>query len=108
MIEKWRDEFVVSAITEFELLYGAANSDDPAGEATKVTEFLKRFESVAFGRHAAALAGELRAELESIGKMIGSMDLLIAATAIVRGATVVTHNVDEFSRVPHLEWEDWE
>jgi tRNA(fMet)-specific endonuclease VapC len=107
MNEKWRDEFTVSAMTEFELLYGAANSDNPQQEEIKVLEFLRRFECVPFGRHAAALAGQLRVDLESRGKMIGPFDLLIAATAIVRGAKLVTHNVEEFSRVPHLEWEDW-
>jgi tRNA(fMet)-specific endonuclease VapC len=107
MNEKWRDEFVLSAITEFELLYGAANSSDPSREEIKVTEFLGRFESVPFGRHAAALAALLRAPLEAGGKMIGPFDLLIAATAIIRGAKLITHNTDEFSRVPHLDWEDW-
>jgi tRNA(fMet)-specific endonuclease VapC len=107
MSEKWRDEFVISAITEFELLYGAANSQNPKAEEAKVHEFLSRFESVPFGRHAAAMAGQLRSELEATGNVIGPFDLLIAATALIRGATLVTHNVGEFARVPHLEWEDW-
>jgi tRNA(fMet)-specific endonuclease VapC len=107
MNEKWRDDFVISAMTEFELLYGAANSDNPIEEETKVSNFLRRFECAPFGRHAAALAGQLRVDLEAQGKMIGPFDLLIAATAIIRGAKLITHNVDEFSRVPHLDWEDW-
>ena len=69
--------------------------------------FLRKFECVPFGRHAAALAGQLRVGLEAQGKMIGPFDLLIAATAIIRGAKLITHNVAEFSRIPHLEWEDW-
>jgi tRNA(fMet)-specific endonuclease VapC len=107
MNERWRDEFVLSAITEFELLYGAANSKYPIGEEAKALEFIRRFECVPFNRHAAALAGQLRADLESRGEMIGSLDFLIAVTAIIRGARLITHNTSEFSRVPHLEWEDW-
>ncbi len=39
--------------------------------------------------------------------MIGGNDLLIAATAVVNGATLVTRNVGEFSRVAGLAVEDW-
>jgi tRNA(fMet)-specific endonuclease VapC len=38
---------------------------------------------------------------------VGSNDLRIAATALVRRATVVTANVRDFSRVPGLDIEDW-
>ena len=40
--------------------------------------------------------------------MIGPNDLLIAAIAVVHGATLITHNVREFSRVVGLTYEDWE
>jgi tRNA(fMet)-specific endonuclease VapC len=34
--------------------------------------------------------------------------MLIAAQALRLGATVVTHNTREFSRVPGLKCEDWQ
>ena len=40
--------------------------------------------------------------------LIGPNDLLIAAIAVAHGATLVTHNVPEFSRVEGLTYEDWE
>lgn len=52
--------------------------------------------------------GRLRAELERRGELIGTLDLLIAAQALRLGATVVTHNIEEFSRVPGLTVEDWQ
>jgi tRNA(fMet)-specific endonuclease VapC len=108
MIDHWRDEFSISAITEFELYYGALGANRPELEVAKVRDFLVPFECVPFARHAAQLAADLRVELERLGQMIGPLDLQIAATAIIRKATLVTHNVKEFSRVPHLKWEDWE
>ena len=39
--------------------------------------------------------------------MIGPFDRQIAAIALVHGLTVVTNNVDEFSRVKGLKVEDW-
>lgn len=38
---------------------------------------------------------------------IGPLDTLIAAHARSMGATVVTSDVGEFSRVPELEVENW-
>jgi len=43
-----------------------------------------------------------------LGKPIGPNDLMIAATALVHGAVLITHNTREFSRVEGLQIEDWE
>ena len=51
--------------------------------------------------------GEIRCELERIGRPIGFNDLLIAAHARFLDPTLVTHNTDEFARVPGLVLEDW-
>jgi tRNA(fMet)-specific endonuclease VapC len=40
--------------------------------------------------------------------LIGPYDLLIAAIALANGVTLVTHNTDEFKRVPELTLEDWQ
>lgn len=51
--------------------------------------------------------GEIRAYLEGIGKPIGYNDLFIAAHALALDVTLVTNNVNEFSRVPGLRLENW-
>lgn len=45
--------------------------------------------------------------LQQSGQMIGNMDLLIAAHAKSQGATLVTNNVREFSRIDGLLVENW-
>lgn len=49
----------------------------------------------------------MRAALEGRGRPIGPMDTLIAAHALSLDATIVTHNLREFSRIPDLRVEDW-
>jgi tRNA(fMet)-specific endonuclease VapC len=46
--------------------------------------------------------GEIYRALASKGKLIGTNDLWIAATAVVHGMQLVTNNQDEFQRVPGL------
>lgn len=46
--------------------------------------------------------GEIYRRLATMGTMIGTNDLWIAATAIIHGLPVVTNNTDEFRRVPGL------
>jgi tRNA(fMet)-specific endonuclease VapC len=46
-------------------------------------------------------------ELRSLRQHIGTLDLRIAATALVHDLTLVTRNQKDFSRVPGLRFEDW-
>jgi tRNA(fMet)-specific endonuclease VapC len=45
---------------------------------------------------------------ETRSRQIGPRDLLIAATAMAFGMTVVTHNLREFTRIEGLPVEDWQ
>jgi tRNA(fMet)-specific endonuclease VapC len=51
--------------------------------------------------------GELRAGLLDSGRPTPEMDLLIAASALVHGLTLVTPNVKDFAQIPGLFVEDW-
>ena len=52
-------------------------------------------------------AAGIRFELEKQGLAIGPLDLLIAGTAVSRGAALVTNNTAKFSRVLGLRVLDW-
>lgn len=98
----------VSSIVLFELWNGVARSQRRQDNAERLRTFLSGAVGVvAFEEADAATAGDLRAALEAKGKPIGPYDLLIAAQALRRRATLVTANVAEFSRVPGLSWRDW-
>jgi len=51
--------------------------------------------------------GEIQAALLDAGDSAPVMDLLIAATALVNGFRLVTHNVQDFANMPGLIVEDW-
>lgn len=60
-----------------------------------------------FERICADAYSKIRTHLERRGAMIGGNDCLIAATAVANELTLVTHNTEEFRRVPKLRVEDW-
>jgi len=99
---------MVSSVVLFELMYGAARSERRRENAERLRVFLSGAISILpFDEEDAAVAGELRAKLESAGTPIGPYDVLIAAQALRVGATLVTANVREFARVRGLVWENW-
>jgi tRNA(fMet)-specific endonuclease VapC len=100
-------EIVVSTIVFFELQVGIAKSNSPAKRTQQLQQFLSRVNVIPFDRDAALAAATIRAQLEQQGTPIGPMDVLIAGTAVALQATLVTHNVKEFSRVSELAIVDW-
>ena len=76
-------------------------------QVAKLQAFLNLFAIPEFDMDAALHYAEIRAELESTGKTIGPLDLLIAAQARSLGATLVTGNVAEFKRVNGLKVQEW-
>jgi len=88
--------------------FGAAKSIDPAKTLERQLAFLDRFPSFPFDDSAAARYGPIRAHLERGGQKIGANDLFIAAIALANNLILVTHNINEFARVPGLTIEDWQ
>jgi tRNA(fMet)-specific endonuclease VapC len=101
------DDVGVTIITVAELWFGARKSARPQATRREIDAFLAPLGVAPFDRAAAEAYADLRFALERSGRPIGERDLLIASIARTRGLTVVTHNVSEFGRVPHLATEDW-
>lgn len=97
----------ISTIVLMELLHGAAKSAKPTDNRRAVEDFASRLDVLHFDDHAAAHAGDIKAELERAGEVIGSYDLLIAGHARSKGLALVTGNLREFQRVRGLVSEDW-
>ncbi|WP_051689236.1 PIN domain-containing protein [Butyrivibrio sp. AE2032] len=68
---------------------------------------LSNIDIVSFDDVAADEYGIIRSDLEKKGTPIGPLDTMIAAHAKALGYTLVTNNVEEFSRVKGLIVENW-
>ena len=97
----------ISSISVGELEYGIAKSHYPDKNRIALVEFLSSFEIIPFTDIDAQAFGNIRAYLNKIGTPIGPYDLQIAAQCITRDLTLITHNVKEFERVPHIKIENW-
>ncbi len=100
-------DIAVSSITIAELQFGVERSSQPQQNQLALNQFLIPLNILDFDYEAASSYGSIRADLETRGLQIGSLDTLIAAHAFSRNLVIVTNNVREFSRVPGLTVEDW-
>lgn len=101
------DQVAISTITQAELEYGLARSRFPERNRAALLQFLFPFRLLEFDQLAAVQYGTVRSDLESKGRPIGAMDMLIAAQAISRDLILVTNNEKEFGRVVGLKVENW-
>jgi tRNA(fMet)-specific endonuclease VapC len=98
----------VSAVSVFELLYGAAKSAQMQANRACISKFLAGpIEVASFDEADARLAGQLRADLEKRGRPIGAYDLLVAGQALRNNLVLVTANVCEFGHITDLKWQNW-
>jgi len=110
LLQRMRSSFFdlgLSSVVLAELEYGASKSGVPK-HRSNVDQLLAQLPIVSFQEEDAAIYGKIRTYLERQGVIIGPLDTLIAAQALRLGATVVTHNLAEFKRVPKLKVIDWQ
>lgn len=100
-------EIALPAVVAYEVWVGVLGSQNAPRREVQFGRFLSVVPVVAFDAAVARRAGQLRHTLERRGAGIGPIDTLIAATALAHNATLVTHNVKEFKRVPGLALTNW-
>jgi tRNA(fMet)-specific endonuclease VapC len=99
-------QLAISAVTEAELLFGAARKPEAVRLKVAVEEFLLRVEALAWDSKAARHYADVRATLGRQGKPMGNLDMMIAAHALAVEAILVT-NDRSFRRLGKLKLEDW-
>ncbi len=106
ILQAGEQQICTSIVVAAELRFGAAKRDSDRLTA-QLDAILAVMDVLPLEMPADARYGELRRYLEQRGIPIGPNDMLIAAQALAQNLTVVTANVNEFSRVPNLKVENW-
>jgi tRNA(fMet)-specific endonuclease VapC len=101
-------DLAISTITLAEILYGIEKSPFKKKQRReKLDNILSQLEIIPFDELAAEKYGMTRVYLEKKGIPISERDLQIAAVALANHLVIITHNTNEFKRVPGLGVEDW-
>lgn len=95
-----------SIIVAAELRFGAEKKQSPRLIA-QLDGLLSRLVVLPWEAPADTVYAKLRAEVERLGRPIGSNDLLIAAHALALNCTIVTANEKEFAAIAQLRRKNW-
>ena len=99
---------VISAITYAEMRYGCIGKKASPKHAILVNDFIARIDQIlSWDKDAIDATIEVKKQLNQQGTPIGPNDTAIAGHAIATGATLITNNTREFSRVEKLNYSDW-
>jgi tRNA(fMet)-specific endonuclease VapC len=100
-----QEPVALSVITAAELLHGVHRADTPARRTRRsayVEQILTRFPLIPMDLAIARIYAELWAGLDRLGARISAHDLIIGATALAFGYSVITLNRRDFDRIPGL------
>lgn len=105
-----RDEnFAISAVTASELLHGVHRVAAARRAATEVfvEGLIERLPALPFDLRSARVHARLWSGTRISGTTIGERDLMIAATALAYGYSVVTRDRRSFPKIPGLSVQHW-
>ncbi len=100
-------DIAISSIVLSELAFGVYNSVQLKNNLEALKKFITPIDVLSYDDQAAFHYGELRAQLQKQGNLIGQLDIMIAAHALAADAILVTNNLKEFSRIKKLKCENW-
>ena len=89
----------ISVITLAELLYGLKRLPAGHGLHAGVRQFLRMVQCVRWDEKAADQYAGIRHQLTVAGRLIGELDMMIAAHALALSAVLVTNNTRHFEQI---------
>lgn len=92
----------IASPTLYELYVGITLSTKPEKEKKKVLDTLTSMNILGLNAKSAAKAGEVQGKLIKEGTMIDPEDAMIAGIALLSNETILTKNVEHFSRIRNL------
>lgn len=101
------NELAMSVITLGELRFGAEKSRAKEQAVAVINDLVNLMNIEVLSEEVATHYGEIRAQLQKTGQVIGNNDLWLAAHARSQNWVLVTNNEKEFVRVEGLKVENW-
>ena len=101
------DCVMIPGMVEGELFYGVEKSCRREENREKTVRLLALIPVYHADDAVMKKFGELKASLETEGNRVDDADVLIAATALCAGATLVSGNVRHFKRFRGLKLQNW-
>jgi len=98
-----RDHLAISLITYGEVYDGIYSGRNPTASEAGFVRLLDVVHVIHLDEEIMRRFARIRGTLRRQGQKIGDSDIMIAATAIHHGLTLVTRNVTDFRRVPGLK-----
>ena len=98
--------FTISIITRYEILRGLKAKGSTV-QVLGFERFCQSNEVLPLTDEIVIKDTDIYADLKRRGDLIGDIDILIAATALVHGLVVVTNNERHFNRIPGLQIDNW-
>jgi tRNA(fMet)-specific endonuclease VapC len=96
-------DIALSVISLAELYEGVFYSRDPQNSEEALQDFLRGIELVGIDDEITRVFGRERGRLRAAGKTVGDFDLLLGATALRHGLTVLTNNRRHFELIETLQ-----
>ena len=92
----------LSIVSLAELYEGVFYSSNPQGDEGSLQEFLSGVSILPLDEEVCRIFARERGRLRAAGNLIGDFDLLIGATALRHGLTLLTNNRRHFERLQGL------
>jgi tRNA(fMet)-specific endonuclease VapC len=99
-------QFAFSALTRYEIVRGLRDRD-AAAQLRRFEEFCQHSVVLPINDEVLLRAADLWVFARRQGRSRSDADLIIAATAVQHGRTLVTGNTAHFNGIPDLDLEDW-
>ncbi len=97
-----RQGCALSVVSLAELYEGVYFSSNPTGNEQALDDFLRGASVLGIDAETCKIFGQHRGRLRAKGKMVGDFDLLIGATGLRHGLTVLTNNRRHFELIEGL------
>jgi tRNA(fMet)-specific endonuclease VapC len=94
----------LSVISYGEVYEGIYFGSDPRRRERDFLRFLRAVRVLPLTRSTLQQFARIRGRLRQQGTPIGELDILVAATALQHGLTIVTRNRRHFDRIPGLDF----